>query len=136
MDLKKINFVMDDFALIIIGAGASLIYYFFEIAVHAGQNIKILITIGIILLQQTEIGDVSHQFTRGTFMELMFENISAFGTVGLSTGVTSTLSTAGRLIITMMMFIGRLGPLVIALAVSRRGATNKYSYAQDDIMIG
>lgn len=50
MDFKKINFAMDDFALIIIGAGASLIYYFFEIAVHAGQNIKILITIGIILL--------------------------------------------------------------------------------------
>lgn len=50
MDLKKINFAMDDFALIIIGAGASLIYYFFEIAVHAGQNIKILITIGIILV--------------------------------------------------------------------------------------
>jgi len=50
MDLKKVNFAMDDFALIIIGAGASLIYYFFEIAVHAGQNIKILITIGIILL--------------------------------------------------------------------------------------
>jgi len=50
MDLKKINFAMDDFALIIIGAGASLIYYIFEIAISAGQNIKILITIGIILL--------------------------------------------------------------------------------------
>ncbi|MBW2250229.1 MAG: EAL domain-containing protein [Deltaproteobacteria bacterium] len=50
MDLKKINFAMDDFALIIIGAGASLIYYIFEITISAGQNIKILITIGIILL--------------------------------------------------------------------------------------
>jgi len=50
MDLKKINFAMDDFALIIIGAGASFIYYIFEIAISAGQNIKILITVGIILL--------------------------------------------------------------------------------------
>jgi diguanylate cyclase (GGDEF)-like protein/PAS domain S-box-containing protein len=50
MDIKKINFAMDDFALIVIGAGASLIYYIFEITISAGQNIKILITIGIILL--------------------------------------------------------------------------------------
>ena len=53
MDLKKINFSMDDFALIIIGAGASLIYYIFEITISAGQNIKILITTGIILLIST-----------------------------------------------------------------------------------
>ena len=53
MDLKKINFAMDDFALIIIGAGASLIYYIFEITISAGQNIKILITTGIILLIST-----------------------------------------------------------------------------------
>ncbi len=95
-----------------------------------------VITIGMILLLQTEIGKVSHQLSRGAFLELMFENVSAFGTVGLSTGVTSTLSTAGRLIIAMMMFVGRLGPLVIAIAVSRHGAEKKYSYAQDDIMIG
>jgi trk system potassium uptake protein TrkH len=95
-----------------------------------------VITIGIILLQQTELGEVSHQLSRGAFLELMFENISAFGTVGLSTGVTSNLSVAGKLIITMMMFVGRLGPLVIAIAVSRRGAARKHSYAQDDVMIG
>lgn len=53
MDLKKINFAMDDFALIIIGAGASLIYYIFEITISAGQNMKILITTGIILLIST-----------------------------------------------------------------------------------
>jgi len=53
MDLKKINFAMDDFALIIIGVGASLIYYIFEITISAGQSIKILITIGIILLIST-----------------------------------------------------------------------------------
>ena len=69
-------------------------------------------------------------------MELIFENISAFGTVGLSTGVTPTLSVPGRLIVVLMMFVGRLGPLVIAVAVSRRGAAKTYSYAQDDIMIG
>lgn len=69
-------------------------------------------------------------------MELIFENISAFGTVGLSTGVTPTLSLPGRLILVMMMFVGRLGPLVIAVAVSRQRSLKRYSYAQDDIMIG
>ena len=95
-----------------------------------------LITIGIILLQQTEIGEVSHRLTRGSFLELMFETVSAFGTVGLSTGVTPTLSMTGKLIITMMMFIGRLGPLAIAIAVSRRSASKNYYYAQENIMIG
>jgi len=50
MNFKKINFAVDNFALIIIGAGASLIYYISEIAISAGQNVKILITIGFILL--------------------------------------------------------------------------------------
>jgi trk system potassium uptake protein TrkH len=95
-----------------------------------------VITVGIILLQQTEIGEVSHQLSRGAFLELIFENISAFGTVGLSTGVTPTLSLPGRLILVMMMFVGRLGPLVIAVAVSRQRSLKRYSYAQDDIMIG
>ena len=95
-----------------------------------------VITIGIILLQQTEVGEVSHQLSRGAFLELMFENMSAFGTVGLSTGITPALSVPGKLIIIMMMFIGRLGPLVIAIALSRHGAAKKYSYARDDIMIG
>lgn len=95
-----------------------------------------IILIGIILLQLTEIGDISHQFSRGMFLEMMFETVSAFGTVGLSTGVTPGLSVAGKLIITLMMFIGRLGPLVIAIAVSRQGAPKNYSYAQENIMIG
>lgn len=50
MDIKKINIALDNFALVIIGAGASLIYYIFEITISTGQNIKILITIVIILL--------------------------------------------------------------------------------------
>lgn len=52
---------------------------------------------------------------------LLFETISAFGTVGVSTGVTHTLPVAGQLILCMLMFVGRLGPLTLAtsLALSR-----------------
>jgi trk system potassium uptake protein TrkH len=53
-------------------------------------------------------------------LDLLFESFSAFGTVGLSTGVTSALSVAGRLVLAFSMFIGRLGPLTIVLAISER----------------
>jgi len=96
----------------------------------------LVIIIGIILLQQTEIGEISHGLSRGKFLELMFEVVSAFGTVGLSTGITPDLSVSGKLIITIIMFIGRLGPLVIAMAFSRKKASKKYYYAQENIMIG
>ena len=96
----------------------------------------LVIILGIIMLQQVEIGDLSHRFSRGAFLEMMFEVVSAFGTVGLSTGITPGFSVIGKLIITLMMFIGRLGPLVVAIAVSRKTTAKHYSYAQENIMIG
>ena len=95
-----------------------------------------VVTIGIIMIQQFEIGEISHQQSRGMFLEYMFEIVSAFGTVGLSTGVTPDLSWAGKCLVTAMMFIGRLGPLAIAVAVSRKGRPRHYSYATENIMIG
>ncbi|MFC1925412.1 TrkH family potassium uptake protein [Chloroflexota bacterium] len=52
--------------------------------------------------------------------DIVFESFSAFSTVGLSTGITSSLSEAGRLILALCMFVGRLGPLTIVLAISER----------------
>ena len=86
------------------------------------------------VLQITELGSASHMITRGKFLELFFEVVSAFGTVGLSTGVTGELSVTGRLIITVVMFMGRLGPLVIGIAISRQRNTRFY-YAEEDIMV-
>jgi trk system potassium uptake protein TrkH len=73
--------------------------------------------------------------SRGKFLELLFEVVSAFGTVGLSAGVTAGLSMAGKMILSMVMFVGRLGPLVIAVAVSR-GTAPRYYYAEEEIMSG
>ncbi|MGE0480531.1 MAG: TrkH family potassium uptake protein [Phycisphaerae bacterium] len=67
---------------------------------------------------------------------LSFEAVSALGTVGFSTGVTPTLSPTGKLLIIACMFIGRLGPLVVALAIVRPRAGPKYSYPQEEIAIG
>jgi len=71
-----------------------------------------------------------------TFIDTLFETVSAFATVGLSTGITPQLSTAGRLIITVTMFIGRLGPLTLALLLVRRNQTPKYRYPNESVRIG
>jgi trk system potassium uptake protein TrkH len=53
------------------------------------------------------------------FLKLVFEAASALGTVGLSLGITSQLTLVGKLIITGLMFVGRLGPLTLGLALLR-----------------
>ena len=92
-----------------------------------------MITFGIssFLLLITETGDGNHFST----MDYVFESMSAFGTVGLSTGVTSYLSTAGKLIIIVTMFIGRTAPATLAAATSRV-RTSLYSYPEARITIG
>jgi trk system potassium uptake protein TrkH len=95
----------------------------------------IVIAIATMAILMTELGETPHPLSRGKFLELLFEVISAFGTVGLSTGITESLSQAGKLILSLVMFVGRLGPLVIVLAVSRPDAPHYY-YAEEDIMSG
>ncbi len=108
-------------------------------AVWRAVNLVILsmmfITVAVMLLMVAELGSVSHLSSKGKFLEYLFETVSAFGTAGLSTGVTAWLSVPGKLIITVLMFVGRLGPLVIGIAISRK-QTNLYHYAEEDIMIG
>ncbi len=93
------------------------------------------ITLAVMVLLVSELGGVSHNQTRGRFLELFFETISAFGTVGLSTGITDTLTPFGRITLSAIMFIGRLGPMVIGLAVSRE-RVNRFQFAEENIMIG
>lgn len=94
-----------------------------------------VITLAVMVMMMSEMGGLSHTQTRGRFLELFFETISAFGTVGLSTGITDTLSPFGRINIVLLMFIGRLGPMVIGLAVSRE-RINRFEFAEENIMIG
>jgi len=70
------------------------------------------------------------------FIDLLFETVSAFGTVGLSTGITPALSTAGKLVITATMFAGRLGPLALALSLMQRQQPSAYRYPQEAVRIG
>ncbi len=70
------------------------------------------------------------------FLPLLFEVFSAFGTVGLSTGLTSQLSFWGRILITITMFAGRVGPLTLVLALSERKVCTHFRYPEERIMVG
>ncbi len=68
--------------------------------------------------------------------DIMFEAASALGTVGLTTGITGSLTTAGKLIIIAVMLIGRLGPLTLLAALTFNLKPAKYNYPDEAIIVG
>ncbi|WP_369900514.1 TrkH family potassium uptake protein [Bacillus manliponensis] len=71
-----------------------------------------------------------------SLMSLVFEVCSAFGTTGLSTGITSDLTTVGKLVLIVLMFIGRVGILTFILAIGGREQPPRYKYPKERIIIG
>lgn len=69
-------------------------------------------------------------------LEVIFELFSAFGTVGLSMGITPHLSTLGKVIIMVTMFAGRIGPLTLALALGERRKGGEFEYPSEEVMVG
>ena len=74
--------------------------------------------------------------SRGLFLEYLFDTISAFGTVGLSMGITAKFNDFQKVMITIMMFIGRVGPLTLAFSLSLRARKTAFTYAEENIMVG
>lgn len=70
------------------------------------------------------------------FLAILFEAVSAFGTVGLTMGLTPDLSSAGKILVSLLMFLGRLGPLTLAYALSRRKYKDLYRHPEGRIIIG
>jgi trk system potassium uptake protein TrkH len=70
------------------------------------------------------------------FEQVLFEAFSAFSTVGLSTGITPQTTSAGRVILIVAMFVGRLGPLSVALALAARERRPSYEWPEEPIRIG
>jgi potassium uptake TrkH family protein len=67
---------------------------------------------------------------------LLFETVSAFGTVGLSAGITPKLSVVGKLLIVVLMLVGRLGPLTVALVVGGRDALQRTRLPEEEVLVG
>jgi trk system potassium uptake protein TrkH len=70
------------------------------------------------------------------FLSLLFESLSAFSTVGLSTGITSELSSWGHIILVVAMFVGRIGPFTIVIAMAQVSETDRFRFAQERVTIG
>ena len=106
----------------------------------------VIVTVGILLLSISELGtafatakELGYPSAgRFDFLDFMFEASSAFNTVGLSTGPTGTLSPGGRYVIVLLMFVGRVGPLTFAAALSRSAPEQRLikRFAQEDVVVG
>lgn len=70
------------------------------------------------------------------YLNLLFETVSAFATVGLSTGITAQLSVIGKLLIILLMYLGRIGPLTFGLAMTRTLTTSRIAYPKARLYIG
>ncbi|KGK90093.1 TrkH family potassium uptake protein [Clostridium sp. HMP27] len=87
-----------------------------------------LVIVVTMLLSISEIGQ--------SFEYIFYEVTSAFGTVGLSLGLTTKLSSIGKLILIFTMYSGRLGPLTVALAFTKVKRNNQIRYPEDKILVG
>ena len=73
---------------------------------------------------------------KAPFLTIFFEVVSAFGTVGLSTGITPSLTATGKLYLILTMFAGRVGPITLALALALRGQKAQVRYPEGKVIIG
>jgi len=89
---------------------------------------------GIFLLSITE-AHILAQESR-SIMDIIFEEVSAIGTVGLSMGITPELSSAGKIIIMLSMLIGRVGTLTVAFSFGKRLISSDYKYPEGHTMLG
>lgn len=70
-----------------------------------------------------------------SFIDILFEQVSAFMTVGLSRGITGSLSDPGKVVIICSMFAGRVGMLTVAVAFAKRVLTKNYKYPEEAVMV-
>lgn len=105
-------------------------------AFSVGLISGVLVVTFVIFILGTELGATPHSETRGVFVNLLFEAMSAFGTVGLSTGITPKLSYPSKFLLILLMFAGRLGPLTIAIAFTKREVKGQFRHPEENVIIG
>lgn len=102
------------------------------VAIFALAMILIFSSTLILTVTEKALSYKSHYF-----LNLFFETTSAFGTCGLSAGITPGLSVPGKLVIILTMFLGRVGPLTAALALAAKQMQRvDYRYPEEKVMVG
>jgi trk system potassium uptake protein TrkH len=104
--------------------------------VVVGRAITVTLLFVVVLFGATLVLSITENANGFTMSDIFFETGSALGTVGLSTGITPSLTTAGKLIIIAVMLIGRLGPLTLLAALTFNLKPIRYNYPDEAIIVG
>ena len=101
------------------------------------QNVRSAVAIGTIVLSILAVAIMALSFTEDAPLKVItFEAVSALGTVGLSMDFTASLTAIGKLIIIVLMFFGRVGPITMAMAGRARKDRKITNYPEKRVMIG
>jgi len=104
------------------------------------EHFRKAFVVAFILLSTLSIGIIGLSLIEPfDFLSIVFESVSAIATVGLSMGITSSLSSLGKIIIILLMYLGRIGPLTLMLSINRKVGCKKgheISYSNAEILIG
>jgi trk system potassium uptake protein TrkH len=87
----------------------------------------IVLVIDVLILTATE---------NATFLQIFFESASALGNTGLSTGITASLTSVAKILLSITMFIGRVGPLTIVLALVSNVTSPDFRYPAEEVYVG
>jgi trk system potassium uptake protein TrkH len=101
-----------------------------------GRAITVMLLFAGLLILMTMLLTLAEHNSGWSLLDLAFETGSALGTVGLSTGVTPTLTIAGKWIIIVTMLVGRLGPLTLLVGLTFNLKPASYDYPSEPLMIG
>lgn len=95
-----------------------------------------IIFICILLVLAVALGIQIVEGDKFEFIDVLFETVSAFATVGITRGITSSLSTISKIILSVTMFLGRVGPTTLAIGIMRKRKTSKLKYSEGNIIVG
>ena len=104
--------------------------------VVVGRAVTVTLLFAAVLFSATLALNITENSNGFTMSEIMFEAGSALGTVGLTTGITPSLTAAGKLIIIATMLIGRLGPLTLLAALTFNIKPAQYNYPDEAVIVG
>jgi len=94
------------------------------------------ILVVFVLMMFAEEKPLPHRLSHGWFVDSLFEVVSAFGTVGLSLGTTANLHNSGKILIIILMFIGRVGLLTLVFNLARPPERGEIVYLDEQVMVG